>query len=114
MRMEKPFIKGSSLPQREVTLEEKIRKRITPACVFKKRGYAIPVSKVEHVSKLKLEKGEYLCGDKQKWNTFFEGSAEISIPDENDIASFPKKIKGYANVDDNDDVEVISEISIYD
>ncbi len=112
--MEQSFIKGSSLPQREETLNDSIRKRINPERVFKKGGLVIPVSEVENVSILKLKEGDFLCGDNQKWNTFFEGSATISIPDENGTVSCLKKLKGYANVDDNDDVEGISDISIYD
>ena len=111
--MEHSFVKGSSLPQRDETLKGKIRKRITPECVFMKSGYVIPVSNIRDVSIHNLEKGDYLCGDNQRWNTSFEGSADISIPDENGTASCLNTFKGHANVDDNDNVEGISEISIY-
>ena len=112
--MEQSFIKGSSLPKREETPKDSIRKRINPECVFKKSGHVIPVSEVKNVSILKLKEGDFLCGDNQRWNTFFEGSATISVPDENGTASCLKTLEGHANVDDNDDVEGISEISIYD
>ena len=104
---QKEFVKGSSKPKQEETLESKLRSTIK-SCPFLTEG-----SNVASITYLKLTSGEYLDRNKEKYNYEFEADACIDFKDENGVKSENKRIKGFFLSDGkeiqklSDDIQII-------
>lgn len=107
------FVKGSSKPIQKETLHEKICKSITHNSCFKEGGRKINVNAISEKQLFELSKGDYIFGEKEKhWKYYFRGQAQLSIHHENGILTCSHEICGYANTNNEDNIEEISEIFV--
>ena len=86
---EREFVKGSSKPKQDETLESKLRSKIK-SCPF-----LTEESNVASITYLKLIPGEYFDQKNEKYNYKFEADASIDFKVENDVRSENKIIRGY-------------------
>ena len=104
---EREFVKGSSKPKQDETLESKLRSKIK-SCPF-----LTEERNVASITYLKLIPGEYFDQKNEKYNYKFEADASIDFKVENDVRSDNKKIRGYFLSEDkeiqklSDDIQII-------
>ena len=104
------IIKGSSKPQNEETLEQKVAKCISSKQTFKDGSKILEKLKITdiHVLTTTNVADAYLL----PMNYKFEGNAQICIPRGEINVTEIKKIRGYAYVKDGEVVELSQEIQI--
>lgn len=114
-KIEKPFVKGSSKPKLELTLEMLVAENITTELSFKDGSKAVEVVEVKVLIIYPITKGEYLPSrDGIMYHYKFEGNAQLAIkvPDRLEADSTTKTINGYFNIEDEKSIEMYNVIQI--
>ena len=97
------FKKGSSKPERKVTIEEEIQKKIKSGLIYKRDGIVLKNARLENIVVLDLQEGEFIASDSvslQNWNCLFKGEGRIIVPNNDDTITTFAKFEGYAEVKD--------------
>ena len=106
---QKEFVKGSSKPKNEETLEIKLRPKIKSCTFIMKGGKELNVASITY---LKLIPGEYLDRSQEMYNYEFKADVSIDFKVENGIRSECKKIRGYFLSDGNEIQKLSNQIII--
>lgn len=113
---EKPFVKGSSKPNVEETLETKLRSMInshSSQLIFKDGGKIMDVVDIQICVIKNPKKGDYRANTTEVFNYEFSGDAQIGIKASGGIQYQIKRIKGYFQSDDSKEIKrLFNEIQI--
>lgn len=105
------FVKGSSKPCFEETLEDKLRKLITQKNLFKFNGKILNVVKISEIQIESVKPGDFMYGQ-ERFSHEFDGYARIHLDEQNGVSSNIMRIRGYAVVDDNGTPSISNIINI--
>ena len=111
-KIDKPFEKGSSMPNYGETLEHKVAKRISSKLNFKNGSLILDVCSISNIHVEKLLKGGYKDSSNKDWNHSFSGEAEISIEAPNGNVSNTYRISGYVNIEGEDCKAICNDINV--
>ena len=84
-----------------------LQKAITPDCTFCFGASDIQVNNITNCSILSIEEGDFNEGEYH-----FIAMANISTPNGNDLSEATFYLDGYFNIDDNENVEICSKITL--
>jgi len=105
------FVKGSSKPKDEKTLQMLVREKITPHLVFRRGSIAVNVSKITDIN-ISLKEGQFLDHNRESWNYCYRGDAEIEETKDDDRFSQKMSIFGYAQITDKKVVQISNVVYI--
>jgi hypothetical protein len=99
---EKPFVKGSSKPKVEETLETKLCSMITPKLIYKKGNKVLDVVEIRLGRNVKCKPIDI---PNIEYNFEFEGDAEIGNEASDGISYTQYGIRGYFLSDDEKEIK---------
>ncbi len=110
---EKPFVKGSSKPKVEETLETKLYSMINSELIYKDGSKVLDVVDVSDIIICRVKKSDYIVHTKEKFNYEFEGMVSLSFKQNEILCTYPKNIKGYFQSDDDKEIQrMFNEIQV--
>lgn len=106
----KPFVKGSSKPEVEETLETKLRPMITPELTYKEGSRIMDVEKIEIKGNIKYKP---IDNPHEEYNYEFIGDAEIGNKTPDGTFYTLHSFRGYFQSDDDREIQrLYNEIQI--
>lgn len=110
-KREGEFVRGSSKPYVEETLNNKVRKLITEKCQFKYNGRVLEISQISEIQIESTVTGDFIC-DGKHYNLQFDGQARIHISEQGGESSCVMKVKGLATVSDGESLAISNVINL--
>lgn len=104
----KPFVKGSSKPKEETTLNSRVAEMITLDLIFKEESKTVDIKKISHKNIYKTKKGKFRVPSEEVFNYSFEGQAEVF----DGVNSSIRTITGYFNTEDEKTIDMYNVIQI--